>query len=163
MVGHPAAGGRQGRQRDLEARRHLRGPHQGSGCRRLELRLRNPDHQLHLHRSQARHRVRAAGPHQERRRRGRARILQHPYRPPRGTPAMWSPSRCTDRPSPDPPGALHLRRQATPPPSSFAAATSASNRTHRAKPAVFLSGRSRSTPPPGLTTPRQAPRSADRR
>ena len=42
MVGHPAAGGRQGRQRDLEARRHLRGPHQGSGCRRLELRLQKP-------------------------------------------------------------------------------------------------------------------------
>ena len=49
-----------------------------------EFRLRDTDQQLHLRRSQARHRIRAAGPHEQRVRRGRACVVQHPHQP-RGT------------------------------------------------------------------------------
>ena len=66
----PSPRGRQGGERVMETRRDLCRPHQGIWGGGLELRFRDPDHELHLHRPQAGHRIRGPGQHQKRHRRG---------------------------------------------------------------------------------------------
>ena len=114
-----------------------------AGGEGLELRLRNPDHQLPFIdlKPDTEYELRSAPGTPP------ARVRPHSSTSapaPRGRRQRDPLSRCTDRPSPIRPARFSSRRPATPPPSSFAAATSATD-GRIAQPAVFSRGRSRST------------------